>query len=228
MKYFKWIILVLLTPISIFTLGVIYNSFILSQFEWGSVSDWVSSTANVVMAGAALYAALSAKDWFTQRIKEDGYKAAYTFINHDIPDIYNTLQISKGILSLNIKTFYDIERLMSKHFDFKRDYEAMLKVTNARENIKKNTSIFSLHGFSLKIERKEIYDKFITSVDNAITYNQVAWQMLNPQNPFPMQSDNNFSIIFEHVSKSFELVDFYYKNLLSPNDKFNDVFNTPK
>ncbi|WP_155482711.1 hypothetical protein [Pectobacterium brasiliense] len=30
-----------------------------------SIADWVSSTANVVMAGAALYAAYHAKDWLT-------------------------------------------------------------------------------------------------------------------------------------------------------------------
>ncbi|MBQ4791942.1 MULTISPECIES: hypothetical protein [Pectobacterium] len=227
MKYFLWIIIALLTPISIFALGVIYNSFRLSQFEWGSVSDWVSSTANAFMAAAALYAAWNAKGWFTQRVKEDGYKAAYAFINHDIPDIYNSLQISKGMLSLNTKTFYDLDNLMSKHFDFTRDYEIMLKIINARENIKRNTSIFSRHGFSLKSERKAIYDGFIISIDNAIIYNQVAWQMLNPQNPFPIQDDKNYTIIFDTISKSFDTIDYYYKNILSPNDKFSDVFNIP-
>ncbi|MFP9459312.1 hypothetical protein AB6D30_03245 [Pectobacterium brasiliense] len=227
MRFFRWIIVILLTPISAFALGVIYNSFRLNQFEWGSVSDWVSSTANVVMAGTALYAAWSARGWFTQRIREDGYKAAYAFINHDIPDIYNSLKISKGMLSLNEKTFFDPEKLMSKHFDFMRNHETMLKIINARDNIKRDISIFSLHGFSLKEERKAIYDKFIISVDDAIIYNQVAWQMLNPQNPFPIQDDNNYSIAFKAVSNSFESVDFHYKNLLSSNDKFNDVFNTP-
>ncbi|SFT52434.1 hypothetical protein SAMN05192562_101666 [Kosakonia arachidis] len=40
-------------------------------FEWGSVSDWFSSIANLIMAGAALYAAWNAKNWFQTKIKEN-------------------------------------------------------------------------------------------------------------------------------------------------------------
>lgn len=40
-------------------------------FVWGSVSDWVSSIANLIMAGAALYAAWNAKNWFQTKIKEN-------------------------------------------------------------------------------------------------------------------------------------------------------------
>ncbi|MEH3983710.1 hypothetical protein [Enterobacter ludwigii] len=40
-------------------------------FEWGSVSDFVSSIANLIMAGAALYAAWNAKNWFQTKIKEN-------------------------------------------------------------------------------------------------------------------------------------------------------------
>lgn len=37
------------------------------DFEWGSVSDWVSALANVGMFGAALYAALAARNWLNQK-----------------------------------------------------------------------------------------------------------------------------------------------------------------
>lgn len=35
--------------------------------EWGSVSDWFSTGANIIMAGCAFYAARNAKEWVTQR-----------------------------------------------------------------------------------------------------------------------------------------------------------------
>lgn len=35
--------------------------------ELGSVSDWVSTGANIIMAGCAFYVARNAKEWVTQR-----------------------------------------------------------------------------------------------------------------------------------------------------------------
>ncbi|EDI1748322.1 hypothetical protein ABFE35_000878 [Salmonella enterica] len=35
--------------------------------EWGSVSDWFSTAANIAMAACAIYAAINAKEWITQR-----------------------------------------------------------------------------------------------------------------------------------------------------------------
>lgn len=48
-------------------------------FEWGSVSDWFSSTANLIMAGAALYAAWNAKNWFQTKIKENALNQVTKF-----------------------------------------------------------------------------------------------------------------------------------------------------
>lgn len=50
-----------------------------SQLEWGSVSDWVSSIANLIMAGAALYAAWNAKNWFQTKIKENALNQVTKF-----------------------------------------------------------------------------------------------------------------------------------------------------
>lgn len=48
-------------------------------FEWGSVSDWFSSIANIIMAGAALYAAWNAKNWFQTKIKENALNQVTKF-----------------------------------------------------------------------------------------------------------------------------------------------------
>lgn len=45
-------------------------------FEWGSVTDWISATCNMAMAGAAVYAAYNAKDWISPKIQHEGFKQA--------------------------------------------------------------------------------------------------------------------------------------------------------
>ncbi|MFJ5420276.1 hypothetical protein ACIPSQ_06440 [Pectobacterium parvum] len=68
MKYFRWEFLkrhVNITHLISFSLGIILICFLDALVFEKSIADWVSSTANVCMAGAALYAAFHAKDWLT-------------------------------------------------------------------------------------------------------------------------------------------------------------------
>lgn len=44
--------------------------------EWGSVTDWVSAACNIAMAGAAVYAAVNAKNWISPKIQHEGFKQA--------------------------------------------------------------------------------------------------------------------------------------------------------
>ncbi|MFJ5420277.1 hypothetical protein ACIPSQ_06445 [Pectobacterium parvum] len=81
MKYFRWILVVLLTPISILALGVIYNSFKLNQFEWGNVSDWVSALSALSTLGVAYAAYRKAPDWLNQS-KLDQTKEFIKVMNH--------------------------------------------------------------------------------------------------------------------------------------------------
>ena len=50
-----------------------------NKLEWGSISDWVSSIANLIMAGAALYAAWNARNWFQTKIKENALNQVTKF-----------------------------------------------------------------------------------------------------------------------------------------------------
>ncbi|KHT18289.1 hypothetical protein [Pectobacterium brasiliense] len=79
MKYFRWDFLkkhVGITHLIAFSLGVIVICFLDALVFEKSIADWVSSTANVVMAGAALYAAWNAKDWFSRRMSENSFNKA--------------------------------------------------------------------------------------------------------------------------------------------------------
>ncbi|HFR1090664.1 TPA: hypothetical protein ACHUSF_004412, partial [Shigella sonnei] len=77
-------------------------------FEWGSVSDWVSSIANLIMAGAALYAAWNAKNWFQTKIKENALNQVTKFwTNCDLFSL-EMLKTYENICNLN-NTEPDIE-----------------------------------------------------------------------------------------------------------------------
>ncbi|POE24983.1 hypothetical protein BV923_00735 [Pectobacterium odoriferum] len=68
MKYFRWEFLkrfVNITHLIAFSLGVIVICFLDAWVFEKSIADWVSASANTLMAGAALYAAFHAKDWLT-------------------------------------------------------------------------------------------------------------------------------------------------------------------
>ncbi|EKS6938185.1 hypothetical protein OSG45_000868 [Enterobacter roggenkampii] len=70
-------------------------------FEWGSVSDWVSSIANLIMAGAALYAAWNAKNWFQTKIKENALNQVTKFwTNCDIFSL-EMLKTYENVRNLN-------------------------------------------------------------------------------------------------------------------------------
>lgn len=72
-----------------------------SQLEWGSISDWVSSIANLIMAGAALYAAWNAKNWFQTKIKENALNQVTKFwTNCDLFSL-EMLKTYENVRSLN-------------------------------------------------------------------------------------------------------------------------------
>ncbi|EPD1010312.1 hypothetical protein ACR572_001473 [Escherichia coli] len=51
------------------------------DFEWGSVSDWASTFCNAIMAGAALYAAINAKNWLSEKTRTLGLEKAESILN---------------------------------------------------------------------------------------------------------------------------------------------------
>ncbi|WP_052234649.1 hypothetical protein [Pectobacterium brasiliense] len=153
MNYFKFIIVVLLTPISLFALGVIYNSFRLNKFEWGSVSDWVSSTANVVMAGAALYAAWNAKDWLSSSLRNKGFDLAVKLRN-EIPNMLKGIVNNNNIDMIKLDEFTD-------HIDSKISHAKKIKIDN-----------FAINLLPKKREKNEFckinVDNVIQSMDSSI------------------------------------------------------------
>ncbi|QUY50344.1 hypothetical protein JK621_09440 [Serratia plymuthica] len=75
------LVIVLLTLIVLLLIGVIlYNSD--KKMEIGSLTDWLSAGANSCMAGAAVYAAVNAKDWLSPKLNDRKVKFADEIIDN--------------------------------------------------------------------------------------------------------------------------------------------------
>lgn len=110
MKCFSWGLLkrhVNITHLIAFSFGVIVICFLDALVFEKSIADWLSACANVVMAGAAFYAAYNAKDWFGQKINDIGIKQAEKIINTASDIIRTILLIRNNLFYLSPDNFDD-------------------------------------------------------------------------------------------------------------------------
>lgn len=211
-------VLVLVAVLGFYTTG--------GKMEVGSWADWVSALSTLGTLGIAFAAYTKAPDWFKQKIEEDGYKAAYALINHDIHDIYQYILKSKSLLSLTTPFLGNTGINLSEYFDFNRDKNVLVEIRNARANIERNFLICNRHGYKLVDSKSELYDKLIISMNELILKNDIMWQMLDPKNPFPIPENKKNEFLlksFDLLSYEFEKFDFLYKNLLPSNEKISDI-----
>ncbi|BEO55997.1 hypothetical protein SMQE22_11430 [Serratia marcescens] len=66
------LVIVLLSIVVLLLISTLYYSTD-KKMELGSLTDWISAGANICMAGAAVYAALNAKDWIKDKHNSAGY-----------------------------------------------------------------------------------------------------------------------------------------------------------
>ncbi|HHA1386563.1 TPA: hypothetical protein ACOEDK_003334 [Enterobacter kobei] len=132
-------------------------------FEWGSVSDWVSSVANLIMAGAALYAAWNAKNWFQTKIKENALNQVTKFwTNCDL-------------FSLDmLKTYENVHYLNNTEPDTEpKNYAHLIKTE--REAIDKlNFKLASLKNELHSLAFWKVSPKDVAIFDNYFFSNQIA------------------------------------------------------
>lgn len=67
--------------------------------DFGNTSDIISALCNCVVAGAAVMAFLSAKNWLYQRMHDDVYKIAKELFTQDYPEIIRLCNESNHIAS---------------------------------------------------------------------------------------------------------------------------------
>ncbi len=73
------VIVLLLVAIIVFV-NILLNQYAGYVMEWGSVSDWFIFLCNAIMAGAAVYAAVKAKNWISDKKNQTGFDHAISIM----------------------------------------------------------------------------------------------------------------------------------------------------
>ena len=143
-SYLLITVIVLLFIAILVLIKILFSDF--QGFEWGSVTDWISALCNIAMAGAAVYAAIHAKRWFSQHSystafnkaaeflsKIDSEKSAINDLYFDVQclnDFFEEYEQNKGHPSFSDLKYYDsrIEHYHQKAFDIaklKNEYNVL-------------------------------------------------------------------------------------------------------
>ncbi|MBQ4791947.1 hypothetical protein F9U39_21220 [Pectobacterium versatile] len=154
----------------------------------GTWPDWIIAVANIVMAWAALYAALNAKDWLKSNLRNEGFDSALKLrtehfqglkrirdshlsldkiLDVHISDIENILKNTKVISSLNIN--FDYLHRENNKSNFEKESKAITtKILNKKVQLKKIFSQLELYGWTLKPSFNE--GILLTEIDRLINY----------------------------------------------------------
>ncbi|HCT5366358.1 TPA: hypothetical protein OT044_000465 [Citrobacter koseri] len=162
----KWNTYLVSTVLILLILAVLILIKILSSnvkgFEWGSVSDWFSTIADLIMAGAALYAAWNANNWFRTKIKENALNQVTKFwTNCDLFSLEmlktyeNVRNLSNTNPNFEPKNFAHLVRTEKEVID-----QLQIKLTALRNELQsltfwkvspKDESVFNNYFFSNQI-----------------------------------------------------------------------------
>jgi hypothetical protein len=202
-----------------------------SGAEFGSVSDWVSSVCNIAMAGAAVYAAMNAKDWIQQRKDEDAYKLAsevmlnnlYDLANH-VKEIGESNKILDGfsrILNHDFKTITDYD-------GFEKAFKPQLQWGKEVHNISKSISRLSGLGWELKEKPSDLLMKICESYNLFYEEHTRMWFDIR-SNHFNTWTTNPNPIELKRRIEGIELYkngfDTYYKEFDCMFDTFEKYFD---
>lgn len=127
----------------------------------GSLTDWISAGCNVVMAGAASYAAANAKDWLSTKINDKKFKFA-----DDLIDKFCCLQQEGFYLHADVKNIINTDpELQGKAKDFSQKWQEIEKRESIyrRNIINVRTEMERMALWGLKPVNKNVFKEVIDS-----------------------------------------------------------------
>ncbi|NIG74210.1 hypothetical protein F3J34_11440 [Klebsiella sp. Ap-873] len=213
------VVLILLSLVGLVLIKVLFHGG--SKLEWGSLSDMVSAACNVAMAGAAVYAAWNARDWFTSKIYESAFKVAEE-LKDDLESLSRSIDINNKIILSRINFF--IKHPSIKTCDDASDYwleyrEYLPKINDLRRKMAKIESL----GMIIKEKKllKEIIDnceKYYISTILIFRYqSELRYEEQSIDNFRYQEEINSLSAISELVNEHVTKLDrFEFHNLFQP------------
>ncbi|QOV53627.1 hypothetical protein CA266_22480 [Serratia marcescens] len=200
--------------------------------ELGSLTDWISAGANILMAGAAVYAAIIAKSWLDQKISDDVYNITKDLFIHDYPKIIRLCN------DINFSTSNFDHKLLGFENTLTNEYTISVqeKLTTLGNNLKEltfnaNEKIKALGKFNYRpIEDYRLYhvglmkevDMQITSV---LTFAYEIESMRMSVTDFQVKRNiENIRSYNESITRKHTRIKSLYERLYNLKIEFMDYF----
>ncbi|MNG54231.1 hypothetical protein D3C79_122700 [compost metagenome] len=173
------LVIVLLTLLVLLLISTIYYS-LDKKMEIGSLTDWISAGANIIMALAAFGGYTIAKDYFSDMVKKDGYEITKKINLELLPQLEKTLNLSViNILDMDVKSYISGENGVFQNEDEESNLKETLSrdLDNLKYKLKENRRIIreveelidnlEAYGWSMLPKKKQELDDF-TSINMAL------------------------------------------------------------
>jgi hypothetical protein len=153
--------------------------------EIGSLTDWISAGANIIMALAAFGGYTIAKDYFSDMVKKDGYEITKKINLELLPQLEKTLNLSViNILDMDVKSYISGENGVFQNEDEESNLKETLSrdLDNLKYKLKENRRIIreveelidnlEAYGWSMLPKKKQELDDF-TSI-NMVLFSTIS------------------------------------------------------
>lgn len=200
--------------------------------DWGNASDLASAGCNIVMASAALYAAVNAKRWFSQKSHTKGFEKAeellsqidhlFSYTNKIHVDLYNVwaylekVEKSRGQVDPEKNAYFIslLEELQKQLDTINRVLLDLKLIERWSIKLKNYTAIADV---LLKLHESIascifLYSYFKFNIRDVGKYRDSEYELI----------DNNFKVHYIDASKKTEAVIKPYEKLV--NLKFTQLF----
>ncbi|HEQ2843449.1 TPA: hypothetical protein VE468_001107 [Klebsiella pneumoniae] len=185
-----------------------------NDFEWGSVSDWASTLCNAIMAGAALYAAINAKNWLSEKTRTLGMEKAEAILNEI--DTFSSTH-SSYIDSLAEAEIYYRSNIFDNQADRNKVISSLdelrVLIENNRLRLQDTHSKFSsLKRWDVTIlKEKEIYQLLDVYQMTIMSLSNATFNLRNALSEF-INDERYFALFGHHFKVNYaEALSSYYQ-----------------
>ncbi|MFN2992222.1 hypothetical protein [Serratia plymuthica] len=200
--------------------------------NFGNTSDIVSAMCNIAMAGAAVYAALNAKGWFSQKSHTRGHEKA--------EEILSSIDVFYRNRNQTLAELYQLHKLIieiNKHID---NYEKKDNFVYKEKSKYFSEYISKIDKLSEELELMERWNILVVNKDkitniikhlrefNVSAYNtcHMSYICITELNNGDIDEFTNafklMNVHYHEFALGLHNVEFYYKNF--KNVKFTDFF----
>lgn len=200
--------------------------------EYGSVSDWVSSTSTFGTLIVALIALKKAPDWLGQKKHEDAYSLSKTLFLEQIPALSTAISnIDKSVRSFQVHidySFGDIDLIVNKQ-EYNKNTNLIINGQNIINDINFKINQLEMLGWFLKDDSKELIKQLNYCFNNIDSSWSFTWFCIdnNLLSTDLTSRKNDWIKSIEQVAESVHKFYYSFSILKKLQSSFDEHFNKP-